>query len=105
MVKQAGSIDDRLHEEHGPGRSKRTFLSNIDELPDGVFMTLDNDEGRAHLLRDGHILEWSPGGYTASRPLPTGVRGLGSHAEIDRGYNQGWLHAGSPSIGQGTMAS
>src|SRR3954469_17893804 len=30
------SIDDRLHVERvGPGRSKRTFVANIDDLPDG----------------------------------------------------------------------
>lgn len=68
----AGSIDERLHEERvGPNRSKRTFTANIDQLPDGVFVILE-DEGRAHLLWEGRILEWSPGGYTVSRPLPQG---------------------------------
>ena len=68
----AGKIDARLHEDRvGPNRSKRTFTANIDQLPDGVFLILEED-GRAHLLWEGRILEWSPGGYTVSRPLPYG---------------------------------
>ena len=60
----ADSIDDRLHAERvGPGRSKRTFTANIDDLPDGVFVTLGT--GRRARLPDlgGHLLAWSPGGY------------------------------------------
>lgn len=70
----AASIDDRLHEERvGPGRSKRTFVENIDGLPDGVFESLDKDEGRPYLLGGGHLLAWSPGGYKGRRPRPAGV--------------------------------
>ena len=66
----AASIDERLHEERvGPGRSKRTFRSAIDDLPDGVFVTLDHDEGIAHLLWEGQRLAWSSGGYTGGLPL------------------------------------
>jgi hypothetical protein len=69
----AESIDERLHAERlGPARFKRTFTANIDELPHGVFVTLDEDEGRAYLIWEGRILEWSPGGYKHSRPLPDG---------------------------------
>jgi hypothetical protein len=64
----ADSIDDRLHEERaGPGRSKRTFVAKIDDLPDGVFVTLGEDKDRAYLLSEGHLLAWSPGGYTGRR--------------------------------------
>ena len=53
----ADSIDNRLHEERiGPGRSKGTFRASIDDLPDGVFVTLGMDGGRAHLLWEGHLL-------------------------------------------------
>ncbi len=59
----ADSIDDRLHEERvGPGRSKRTFVANIDDLPDGVFVTLGQEDDRPYLLWDGHLLAWSPAG-------------------------------------------
>jgi hypothetical protein len=69
----AASIDDRLHEERvGPNRSKRTFRASIDELPDGVFVALDEGGGRAHLIWDGQLLAWSPGGYTSGLPLPVG---------------------------------
>jgi len=69
----AASIDDRLHEERlGPGRSKRTFVEKIDGLPDGVFESLDKDEFRPYLLGGGHLLAWSPGGYTAVCPLAVG---------------------------------
>lgn len=69
----ADSIDDRLHEERvGPGRSKRTFTAKLGDLPDDVFVTRDRAMGTACLLWKGNILEWSPGGYTASRPLPHG---------------------------------
>ena len=57
------SINDRLHEERvGPGRSKRTFRANTDELPDGVFVTLDKDVDRAYLLWEGRLLAWTPVG-------------------------------------------
>lgn len=64
-------IDDRLHEERmGPGRSKGTFRANLDELPDGVFVTLDSRVEEAHLIWRDRLLAWSPGGYTGrgSRP-------------------------------------
>jgi hypothetical protein len=69
----ADSIDDRLHEERvGPDRSKRAFRANIDELPDGVFVTLGEDVGRAILLWEGQLLAWSPGGYEGRQPRPVG---------------------------------
>src|SRR5690348_1184904 len=58
----AASIDDLLHEERvGPGRSKRTFVERINDLPDGVFVTQDERGDQAQLLWDGHLLAWSPG--------------------------------------------
>jgi hypothetical protein len=69
----ADSIDDRPHQERvGRGRSNRTFRANIDELPDGVFVALDGGVGRAYLTWDGHLLAWSPGGYTGRHPRPVG---------------------------------
>jgi hypothetical protein len=69
----AASMDERLHQERvGPGRSKRTFVAKIDDLPDGVFVTLDEAVDRAYLIRDGHLLAWSPGGYSGRLPVPVG---------------------------------
>ena len=66
-------IDARLHEERvGPVRSKRTYPAKLGELPGGVFVTLGEDRDRAYLLREGRILEWSPGGYKRARRRPDG---------------------------------
>ena len=90
----ADSIDERLHEERvGPGRSKRTFVANIDDLPDGVFVTLDEEDGLAYLLWDGQLLAWSPGGYTKAAPRPVGEDVTVSR-RIDGGRHPGGLHAG-----------
>ena len=41
------TIDGRLHEERvAHGRSKRTFVANIDDLPDGVFVTMEQEADR-----------------------------------------------------------
>lgn len=69
----AASIDERLHQERvGPGRSKGTYQANIDDLPDGVFVTLVEGEDHPCLIWDGHLLAWSQGGYTAVCPSPVG---------------------------------
>ncbi|APW63855.1 hypothetical protein [Paludisphaera borealis] len=58
----AASIDERLHAERvGPGRSKRTFKAKMDDLPDGVFVTLGEVGDRAHLLWERRLLAWPPG--------------------------------------------
>jgi hypothetical protein len=68
-VPTAGVMDDRLHAERlGPDGEKRTFEANLDELPDGVFVTGEGLAGRAWLLWKGGLLAWSPGGYSERRP-------------------------------------
>ena len=72
---KAAAIDDRLHVERvGPGRSKRTFTTNVDDLPDGVLVTLAGQPDEAMLIWEGGLLSWSLGGYTRRRPRPTGER-------------------------------
>jgi hypothetical protein len=67
----AVEIDARLHAERvGLDRSRRTFLAPLDDLPDGVFVKLEED---AFLVVGGALLRWSPGGYTERRPRPTGL--------------------------------
>ena len=64
----------RLHAERvGPDRSKRTFRANLDELPDGVFVTLEGQDGNAHLLLGNELLAWSLGGYGSGGPGPGAV--------------------------------
>ena len=71
---RAATIDDRLHSERlGPDRSKRTFRAKLDELPDGVFVMLDDRGGDAYLIRGDRLLAWSPGGYRERLPRPGGV--------------------------------
>ena len=44
----ADEIDDQLHDDRlGPIRSKRSFLAELDDLPDGVFVTLEGRTDRA----------------------------------------------------------
>ena len=70
---RVAEIDNRLHAERvGPGRLKRTFAANIDELPDGVFITRGDTRGDAHLIQGRELLAWSPGGYGPRTPRPRG---------------------------------
>ena len=69
----ADAVDGRLHEERvEPGtRAQRHHDAELDALPDGSFVLHD---GQPHLLLGGSLLAWSPGGYTARVPRPTGTR-------------------------------
>ena len=70
----AATIDDRLHAERvTPHLSKRTFRANLDELPDGVLVTLDGARGHPHLILGDDLFAWSPGGYTGRQQRPRGI--------------------------------
>jgi hypothetical protein len=69
----ADEIDDRLHAERiGPTRSKRTFVAELNELPDGVFVTRDGPDARPLLIQGSSLLAWSPGGYRQRLPSSKG---------------------------------
>ena len=69
----AKEIDDRLHAERvAPDRSKRSFEAALDELPDGVFVTVPAWGEEAYLVRGDDLLAWSPGGYRERRRRPKG---------------------------------
>ena len=69
----ADEIDDRLHAERlAPDRSKRSFVAALDELPDGVFVTVAAWGEQAYLVWGDRLLAWSPGGYGERRRRPKG---------------------------------
>jgi hypothetical protein len=70
----ATMIDNRLHVERlAADRSKRTFVAALDELPDGVFVTVPAWGELAYLVWAGQLLAWSPGGYGERQPRPKGI--------------------------------
>jgi hypothetical protein len=67
----ADAIDRRLHAERvAPDRSLRSFVAALDGLPDGVFVAVPAWGEQAYLVRGGHLLAWSPGGYRERRRRP-----------------------------------
>ncbi len=68
------AIDDQRHTERiASDRSKRSHTAVLDELPDGVIVTLSSGEDRAYLVRGGYLLAWSPRGYRERRRRPKGA--------------------------------
>jgi hypothetical protein len=68
-------IDDKLHAERlTRDRGKRTFPASLDELPDGVFVTVPDWGEQAYILWGKHLLAWSPGGYHERRPRPNNAK-------------------------------
>lgn len=60
----ASVIDDRLHAERiRSDRSKRTFMGNLAELPDGVIVTVPAWGEQPYLVWGDNLLAWSPRGY------------------------------------------
>jgi hypothetical protein len=67
-------IDDRLHAERiASDRSKRTFMAALDELPDGVFVSVAAWGEQAYLVWGDRLLVWSLGGYGKGRQRPRGL--------------------------------
>jgi hypothetical protein len=70
----AGAIDDRLHDDRvGPARSKRTWRTKLDELPDGAMIADEDRPGETFLVLGDSLFLWSPGGYADRRPRPKGA--------------------------------
>ncbi len=64
--RRAGDMDLVLHAERvGDRRSKRTFRSRLDALPNGTMVRI-NDESYA--VMGPQLLAWGPDGYTQGRP-------------------------------------
>jgi hypothetical protein len=61
---RAGELDELLHAERG-----RLFEAELDELPDGAFVVLEQDPW---LVLGSELLHWTPGGYAEQRPRLSG---------------------------------
>lgn len=71
---KADEIDRQLHADRvALGRSKATFLSNLDDLPHGVFVK-PTGLADAYLVHDYSLLAWTPGGYLEPIERPKGIQ-------------------------------
>jgi len=71
----AVEIDDRLHAGRvGAGGEQVRFEADLDDLPDGVFVTLEGGDETAYLVWRGELLAWSLSGYRERRSRPTDAR-------------------------------
>jgi hypothetical protein len=70
---RVATIDARLHADRiASDRSQRTFLEDVDQLPNGVFVTVAKWDEQAYLVLGDQLLAWSPAGYGQPRPRPGG---------------------------------
>jgi hypothetical protein len=63
----ADLMDAQLHRDRRDGRAKRTYRTDIAELPDGAYLAAD---GAAWLVHGKTLFAWSPTGYTQRRVRP-----------------------------------
>jgi len=69
-IPRAPAMDDVLHAERLIGRSQRHHWHNVDDLPDGAFISLPDVPKRALVLRGADLLRWDSNGYAYERPRP-----------------------------------
>jgi hypothetical protein len=61
-------LDAALHAERlAAGHQRRTYVERLSRLPDGAMVS---DGGRAHLVRAGMLIPWTPQGYAAAAHAP-----------------------------------
>ena len=66
-------MDNVLHTERWPTEGRAHPRRPIDDLPDGAFVTLDNEPDAAFVLRGKRLLQWTSAGYADARPRPRGT--------------------------------
>ncbi len=67
----ADEIDNQLHAERlTADRSKRLLREELSNLPDGVFVKVEEGGEQAFLVWGDSLFAWSPGGYEQRRPRP-----------------------------------
>ena len=70
----AVEIDHRLHADRvTQDCTKRMHTANLDELPDGVFVLLPDQERIPHLVLGDVLLAWTVGGYRDWITRPRGI--------------------------------
>jgi hypothetical protein len=79
---RADAIDAQLHGERG-----RTHETHFDELPDGAFVVHENEPW---LVRGANLLRWTPAGYAARTPRPTGKAQLITPPSLVAVLRAGW---------------
>jgi hypothetical protein len=67
---RASEMDEVLHAERLDGRSKRKHRRNIDDLPDGAMIALEQG---VFAVRGDALLRWTPEGYGAGGRRPRGM--------------------------------
>jgi hypothetical protein len=67
---KADEMDMVLHDERLRGRAKRLHRRDIEKLPDGAFIALE--EG-AFAMHGDALLRWTPGGYGEPRKRPRAI--------------------------------
>ena len=68
---RAIEIDNKLHSERiAADRSKRSFMADLDDLPNGVFVTVPAWGEQAYLVWGNRLLAWLPEGYGEPRRRP-----------------------------------
>ena len=85
----ADTIDERLHAERvDPAtRDHRLHAADLDDLPDGAFV-LDQSP---KLVLGCELLTWSPGGYVARAPRPSGPTTLITPPSLLAVLEAGWV--------------
>lgn len=69
----AEMIDALLHSERITSlKEKKTYLEQIENLPDGCFLVLE-DDAAPYLLLGDELLKWTPNGYSQRVPRPKAV--------------------------------
>lgn len=61
----ADAMDAVLHRQRVDGRAKRTHRDDLESLPDGAFVVIEN---AAWLVHGRHLYAWSDAEYGARRP-------------------------------------
>jgi len=96
-VPRAPAMDAVLQSERLDGRAKRTHERVFADLPDGVFVAL-NDV--AHAVRGAHLLRWSDSGYTEKIARPCGVATVVTPPSmigvLSAGYRPQWHPSAAP---------
>ncbi|MBV8118095.1 MAG: hypothetical protein JOZ01_08955 [Candidatus Eremiobacteraeota bacterium] len=97
---KADDIDDRLHVERIARRTKRTYGTATDNLPNGTFVALDD---RAWLVWGEALFAWSDSGYIERRSRPGGHVEVLTPPSIVRIFEAGYRPAIHPSHARPTL--